>query len=276
MGHQEPLPVWERPEPAARPVPPALSRELIVRAAVDLADRQGIGAVSMRRIGALLNAGPMRLYGYVATKEELVDLMVDTVYGEVTAVHTGPTEDSWRAIVKALAQGLRAAVQRHEWTADLLSRRSDADGPHTLAFLERLLSALDSSPAFDDLGAALTAARAINAYVIGAIRIEITELQRERTTATTRLLQVSTGAYLRSATTTGRFPTLAKVASSRAGEPDPDTAFEAGLNYLLDGMTGADASSTPILEWALNGNTTGTPPPAATPRTGQRADGLPQ
>lgn len=75
--------IWERPEPAARSSLSPLSRDRIVRAAIGLADGDGLPAVSLRKVAAALDAGPMRLYRYVDTKEELLDLMVDAVYAEI-------------------------------------------------------------------------------------------------------------------------------------------------------------------------------------------------
>ncbi|GAB3891720.1 hypothetical protein GCM10029964_065350 [Kibdelosporangium lantanae] len=86
--------VWERPEPPSRPVLAPLSRELIVGAAIRLADADGLDAVSLRKVAAALDAGPMRLYGYIATKEELLDLMVDAVQAEIQ-----PTGDDWREVL---------------------------------------------------------------------------------------------------------------------------------------------------------------------------------
>src|SRR4051812_12274830 len=106
-GAPEASMVWERPEPAPRPAPGPLSRERIVRAAVALADAQGLPAVSLRKVGAALDAGPMRLYGYMSTKEELLELMVDAVYGEMAAegALTGDGAD-WRAALCEVAQRL--------------------------------------------------------------------------------------------------------------------------------------------------------------------------
>ena len=95
--------VWERPEPPDRPVPASLSRERIVRAAIRLADADGLAAVSLRKVAAALDVGPMRLYGYITTKEELLELMVDAVYAEIR-----PAGDGWReALSVVVAVGLR-------------------------------------------------------------------------------------------------------------------------------------------------------------------------
>ena len=81
--------VWDRPEPPSRPSPTPLSRDLIVSAAIRLADEGGLDEVSLRKVAAALNAGPMRLYGYIETKDELLDLMVDDVYGEIALPEPG-------------------------------------------------------------------------------------------------------------------------------------------------------------------------------------------
>src|SRR3954470_10993059 len=72
--------VWERPEPPNRPVPAPLDRERIVRTAMGLADADGLEAVSLRKVAAALGVGPMRLYGYLDSKDELLDLMVDAFH----------------------------------------------------------------------------------------------------------------------------------------------------------------------------------------------------
>src|SRR5262245_1749265 len=115
--------VWDRPEPPARPVP--LDRKRIVAAAVALADEGGLEAVSLRKVAGRLGAGPMRLYGYISTKEELFDLMVDEVHAEVLpAAQPG----DWREALGGLAHRTRQAALRHEWLADLLGGRP-APGP---------------------------------------------------------------------------------------------------------------------------------------------------
>src|ERR671922_2206935 len=90
--------VWDRPEPPPRPVP--LDRERIVAAAIALADEGGLEAVSLRKVAARLDAGPMRLYGYISTKEELFDLMVDEVHAEIL-----PEEQpgDWRGAPRGLS-----------------------------------------------------------------------------------------------------------------------------------------------------------------------------
>jgi AcrR family transcriptional regulator len=221
--------IWDRPEPVNRPAPTPLSRERIVRAAIDLADAGGLEEVSLRKVAAELDAGPMRLYGYVATKDELLDLMVDAVYAEITPSGGG----DWRAALRSLAHRMRQAVHRHEWFVDLLGGRPHL-GPNALAYLEAKMSALDA--AFDDIDTVMQASGAVHAYTLGALRAEITERRTERASGMNeRQWQVASGPYITRMLATGRYPTLAKIVHD-ATHPDADTIFNTGLDCVLDGI----------------------------------------
>jgi AcrR family transcriptional regulator len=231
----EPTLVWERPEPPTRPTPTALSRSRIVAAAIGLADADGMDAVSLRKVAAALDAGPMRLYGYVASKDELLDLMVDEVYGELSPLE--PFGDDWRAALRSIAHRLREAAHRHEWFVDLLGARPHIRGPHALAFLEESLAALDGSSDFTDVVDVMRAARTFTAYVTGAVRAEVGQARAERDTGLDlSQWQQASVPYLRRMLATGRYPTLEKLITHDGEEPDADTTFEAGLGYLLDGI----------------------------------------
>ncbi|HWO64817.1 MAG TPA: TetR/AcrR family transcriptional regulator C-terminal domain-containing protein [Umezawaea sp.] len=232
---QEPTLVWERPEPPTRPAPTALSRSRIVTAAIGLADADGMEAVSLRKVAAALDAGPMRLYGYVASKDELLDLMVDEVYGELPPLEQ--FGDDWRAALRSTAHRLRGAAHRHEWFIDLLGARPHVRGPHALAFLEESLAALDGASAFGDITEVMRAVRTFTAYVTGAIRTEVGEARARRETGLDlRQWQQASVPYLRRVLATGRYPTLEKVISHEGDEPDADAVFEAGLGHVLDGI----------------------------------------
>ncbi|KQW05222.1 TetR/AcrR family transcriptional regulator [Streptomyces sp. Root369] len=218
--------VWERPEPPNRPVPAALSRERIVRAAVQLADADGLEAVSLRKVATALDVGPMRLYSYIASKEELLDLMVDAAYAEIR-----PVGDDWREVLRSLAETTRQTAHQHEWLADLLGGRPQL-GPHALARGEAVVAALDSF-ALDDI---MPVVGAVDAYVIGAVRREIAGRRAERATGMDeRRWQASLGPYLERTFATGRFPALATVVRD-AAHHDADHTFRIGLDFLLDGI----------------------------------------
>ncbi|MGW0202681.1 TetR/AcrR family transcriptional regulator [Nonomuraea sp. NPDC003201] len=218
--------VWERPEPPSRPTPSPLSRERIVRAAIDLADREGLDAVSLRKVAAALDAGPMRLYGYLSTKEELLDLMVDEVYGEI--VPSEPPGGDWRAALRDLARLTRQAALRHEWFADLLGGRPNL-GPNALAYLETSLAALGDVP----VATVMRVVGTVNAYVMGAVRLEITERRAERASGLDeREWQSTVGPYLTRMLATGRYPAVARVVAGDDVQPD----FDEGLDWVLDGV----------------------------------------
>ncbi|NUP49504.1 MAG: TetR family transcriptional regulator [Catenulispora sp.] len=218
--------VWERPEPPDRPVPVPLSRERIVRAAIGLADADGLDAVSLRKVAAALDAGPMRLYGYIETKEELLDLMVDAVYAEIH-----PSGDGWRQVLRSLAEGTRQAAARHEWLADLLGKRPQL-GPNTLATGDAVVAAMGGV----DLDVVVPAVAAVSAYVVGVIRREITERRAERASGLDlKQFQAAYGPYLERTFATGRFPALATVVRD-GPHLSADENFRTGLEFLLDGI----------------------------------------
>jgi AcrR family transcriptional regulator len=225
----EPFLLWERSEPAVRPAPSPLSREKIVRAAIAIADGDGLAAVSLRRVGASLDAGPMRLYGYLSTKEDLLDLMIDAVYGEI--VSAGPITGDWRDIFRTIAQRIRRACHEHPWFIDLLGGRPHL-GPNALALLEASLAALNNLPGFDAIDVAMRAMGTVNAYMIGAIRGESSDLKSGMNKAE---WQKVWWPYLERVIATGHFPMLAKVVRD-ASHPSPDNVFDAGLETLLDGL----------------------------------------
>jgi len=218
--------VWERPEPPDRPVPAPLSRERIVRAAIQLADADGLDAVSLRKVATALDVRPMRLYSYIAGKDELLDLMVDAAYAEIR-----PVGDGWREVLRSLAETTRRAAHEHEWLADLLGGRPQL-GPHALASGETVVAALGDV----DVDAIMPVVASVNAYVIGAVRREIAERRAERATGMDeKRWQAALGPYLERTFATGRFPALATVVRD-AAHLDADHTFRIGLDFLLDGI----------------------------------------
>ncbi|MFF2727547.1 TetR/AcrR family transcriptional regulator [Streptomyces sp. NPDC058008] len=219
--------VWDRPEPPTRPAP--LDRERIVAAAIALADEGGLEAVSLRKVAGRLNAGPMRLYGYISTKEELFDLMVDEVQAEIVP-EVQP--DTWREALHTLAHRTRQASLRHPWLADLLGGRP-ALGPNGLAVSEATLAALDG---ITDIDTALRAVETVSSYFTGAIRREIANLRAERATGMSKHdWQRASGPHVTRMLATGRFPALTKAVHDGA-DVDPETSFATGLDWVLDAV----------------------------------------
>jgi AcrR family transcriptional regulator len=217
----------------------ALSRGEIVQAAIKVADAEGAEAVSMRRIARELNAGAMSLYWHVASKDELLDLMLDAVEGEQQPPE--PTGD-WRTDLRAIAMAQRAALHRHEWLMDFIGGRPPL-GPNTLRTLDRALAAID--PLGLATETALNVLSTVGTYVLGAVLREFREsnVQRhdeealaEMTAAEAQEILASHVARIRA---TGRFSHFLRVFDEGI---DPDAAetrdarFEFGLECVLDGV----------------------------------------
>src|ERR1700760_3593541 len=126
--------LWGAPDPAAatrRGPKPKHSVEAVVRAAIALADAEGLEALSMRRVAEVLNLSPMSLYTYVPSKAELMDLMLDLAGHAVEE----PQEGDWRARITHLSRQRWAMAQRHPWLTHVGMHRPPL-GPNVLAKAE--------------------------------------------------------------------------------------------------------------------------------------------
>lgn len=116
----------------------ALSKERVLRAGVALADREGLDALTMRRLGRDVGAGAMTLYHYVANKDDLLDGMVDVVFSEIDL----PAADAgWRTAMRQRAAAVREALARHPWATGLMELRTKP-GPASLHHHEAVLDCL--------------------------------------------------------------------------------------------------------------------------------------
>jgi AcrR family transcriptional regulator len=153
-------------EDAREPVvlePITLSRAAIVRRALAIADRDGLDAVSMRRVGAELGYSGMSLYGHVANKDELLALLVDHVFGTVPEVETG---GPWRAAIVEFFLRLREALVRHAAVARIAAERP-VPGGHAQRHARGLVDALRRGGLSDQL--AVEAFIAMSCYTVGAV-----------------------------------------------------------------------------------------------------------
>jgi AcrR family transcriptional regulator len=116
----------------------ALSKERVLRAAIALADREGLEALTMRRLAREVDAGTMTLYHYVASKEYLLDGMVDVVFSEIDLP---PNDAGWRAAMRQRAASVREALARHPWATGLMELRT-TPGPTSLRHHEAVLDCL--------------------------------------------------------------------------------------------------------------------------------------
>ncbi|WP_432565257.1 TetR/AcrR family transcriptional regulator [Kineococcus sp. SYSU DK003] len=207
----------------------------VVRAAVALADEQGLPALTVRRVAERLGISTMSLYTYVADRAELLDLMLDAVHLEVPRSDT--TGRPWRDRLRMVAQDNRRLFERHPWAAEVSPVRPSL-GPGQTAKYEHELAAFDDT-AVDDVtrDACLThllvfvRACARDAADARAIAAE-SGSDEEWWAAAAPLLE----RHLDPA----RYPRAVRVgaaAGKAAGSAhDPDRAYAFGLERLLDGF----------------------------------------
>jgi AcrR family transcriptional regulator len=124
----------------AKPVRPRtpLSKDRVLRAAVDLADRVGVDGLSMRRLAQELGVVPMALYKHVASKDELLDGMIDVVVGEIDPPASGA---DWKAILRRRILSARHVMRRHPWASRVIESRTAAT-PAVLAYMDSTIGIL--------------------------------------------------------------------------------------------------------------------------------------
>ncbi|MCJ1676937.1 TetR/AcrR family transcriptional regulator [Streptomyces sp. APSN-46.1] len=229
--------VWTRPR--RQKEQPALSRDQIVAAAVRLLDAEGIEALSMRRLGSGMGSAATSLYRHVANKDELIELVVDEVYGELEVPEVPDSGDpaGWRAAVALSGHSLRAMGLRHPWVASVLGQVGLAHlGPNLMNMSERMM-ALFQSAGFPP-GEADLAMKAVISYVVGATTSEaayLSALARSGRSEQEWLESLRPAAEQALA----EHPLLAVEHSAREGR-DPRTLreenFDYGLQRVLDGL----------------------------------------
>ena len=135
-----PSPPWQRtPERPSRRRRDPISRDAIVSAAIDLLDREGLAALSMRKLADELGAGAASLYWHVGSKDGLLDLVMDEIIGEGNV--PDPDPERWQEQLKQVARDQRAASLRHPWIVRVSIGRIPM-GPNALRYSERILAIL--------------------------------------------------------------------------------------------------------------------------------------
>ena len=233
--------VDRRREHGGRPAARArgLSRADIVEIAVAIADAEGTAAVSMRRIAKELQVGVMSLYWHIESKEDLHQLMLETVQAEIKAA--APSGD-WRADLAVYARNTRAAMHRHPWAIDYIGA-GPPSGPNDARNADQLIAALDGLGL--DVMTTLWTLMTLSTYVIGAALREIQETRWERAAAETMSAMTEDdiaeafAEFDRRVRKSERYPHLAKVLDAGIDPDAPETRderFEFGLSCVLDGI----------------------------------------
>jgi AcrR family transcriptional regulator len=215
-------------EPAItdRSTRPRLSKERVLSAAVAIADRGGLPGLTIRSLAKELGAKPMSVYYYVASKDELLDSLVDVVFEEIEL--PDPKGD-WREEMRRRAVSARARLKQHPWAIGLLESRT-SPGPATLRHHDVVLACLRHAGFSLELTAHAYAL--IDSYVYG-FALQEASLPFEGPDTVGEVAEP-----IMSLMATGAYPTMVEMATTYYLQAGYDFAdeFEFGLDLILDGL----------------------------------------
>ncbi|MET9481874.1 GntR family transcriptional regulator [Streptomyces sp. NPDC006638] len=220
------------------PSPPELlTRERVVEAAVEIADAEGLAALSMRGVAARLGVAAMSPYRYVDSKEDLVLLMADAAFGEAEYPDAATFPGDWRARVELGTRTLWRLYRKHPWLAQLHPLSRPLMLPNLMVHAEWMLGALD--------GHGLDPVTMFDLHVLlyGYVQGLAVNLEREaQAAASTGLTEDEwldgQAAAMTRILTSPRFPVVARVITGLGDgyDLDLDALLEFGLRPLLDGI----------------------------------------
>jgi AcrR family transcriptional regulator len=233
-----PAPPWQRPV-SRRSANAPLNRDVIVDAALAVLDREGSGAVTMRRVAQELNTGPASLYAHVNGKEDLENQVFDRIAAEVPIPVTDPSR--WREQVKELLTSQAEVFSRHPGAAAFAMARIPY-GPNALDRMEAMLSLLRAGGVDDQVAA--FAADLLYLYVTAHAYEEGLARSQGRTEVSERLHHAQLEEYFKKLPT-ARFPNLVALSTflfNLGGSPDgleehQIDRFQFGLDVLIAGLT---------------------------------------
>ncbi len=203
-----------------------LSRDRVVAAAIAMADANGIQALTMRKLGVELGVEAMSLYHHVTNKSDLLDGMVDGVFGEID-LPVGATD--WRSAMRERAISAREAMLRHRWAIGLMESRT-TPGPATLRHHDTVLGTLRA--AGFSIVLAAHAYSVLDSYIYGfALQAPSLPLDSPEDTATAARL-------IMARFVSGQYPHLTEVGVEHVLQPGYNYGdeFVFGLDLILDGL----------------------------------------
>ena len=225
MSIEEPSPTPDRPVPGSARAP--LSRNRVLSAAVELADRGGTDALTMRRLGLELGVDPMALYRHVRNKDDLLDGALSEV---VRQMEPAPAGLPWKEALRELAMNARRVMLRHPWARGVLEERGTS-GEVMVGQVERVLAILLG--AGFSLELAHHAIHVLDSRIFGFSPALFDESRRPPPSpeASAALAQVMGT----------RYPNVAQLAAAAShegvlGACDDDVEFAFGLELVLDGL----------------------------------------
>src|SRR4051812_47066426 len=203
-----------------------LSRERVLDAAIAFADSSGLETLSMRKLGESVGVEAMSLYNHVANKEDLLDGMIDVVFGEIDLPSA---EDGWKPALRQRAVSMRLALSRHRWAIGLMESRT-SPGPRNLRQHDAVLGVLDAAGFSAELAAHTFSA--VDSYVYG-FALQEKGLPFDTPEQTAELAQGILAKF-----PVDRYPHLYRFTADHVLTPGYDYGkeFEFGLDLILDGL----------------------------------------
>jgi AcrR family transcriptional regulator len=215
--------VGSRDDAADRRAP--LNRARVLEAAVDLADREGIEAVSMRRLGQVLGIEAMSLYTHVRSKDDLLDGMADAIVALVPIDHAA---GDWQTRLRLTILSARDVLLRHPWSARVIESRAEA-GPATIRYMDVVAGVLLDGGFSADL--AHHALHVLGSRVLGFSQDLFDDKAEVDPDAAAAFARALAGVY----------PSVGAIALAASHEGglggcDDDIEFAFGLDLILDGL----------------------------------------
>ncbi|HEV2029950.1 MAG TPA: TetR/AcrR family transcriptional regulator [Candidatus Dormibacteraeota bacterium] len=203
-----------------------LNRDRVLRAAIDLADKGGLGSLSMRKLAQALAVEAMSLYNHVANKDDILDGIVDVVFGEIGLP---PTEANWKTSMRQRAISAHDVLARHPWAIGLMESRSKP-GHATLQHHDAVIGALREGGF--SIPMAAHAYSVLDGYIYG-FALTHTNLPFQTSEETAELAQDIIGRF-----SAQEYPHLTELTVQHVLQPGYDYAkeFEFGLDLILDGL----------------------------------------
>jgi AcrR family transcriptional regulator len=220
--------------PPRHTTPPrqALTKERVLRAAVDVADREGLEAVTMRRLGAELGVQAMSLYKHVSSKDQILDEIVELVFGWI---EVPGTETGWKEAMRRRARSARQILRQHTWAIGLLESRGTT-GPASMRYVDSILGCLRSAgfSVRDAAHAFWTLDSFVYGHVLQEARMPAPEPREASDPSTPSPEQAGAFGY----------PHLAEMAGQAGtSQFSFDQEFDFGLDLIIDALERATAPS---------------------------------
>lgn len=232
--------LWRLPTESRLGRPAELDVEQVVRAAVELADRDGLAGVTLAKVAKELGYTTMSLYRHVGSKEELLVLMGDAATGPAPDVPAGPAQ--WRAGLRQWAYGIRARHARHTWLPHV-PISGPPSGPNAVSWMDACLCALRGTGL--DWGQKVGIMTLLSGYVRSSSQLSLDMAEGRRGSGLDQpQVEQAYGRALAGLVDAERFPEAAALFASGLFEApppsDPELAdFEFGLDVILDGVAAA-------------------------------------